>query len=184
MIRRLVFFIGFCLGLQQVALSCGCGEPLAFEYAESVASEIFLGRLVNIELYQIGIYINQLTGEDEKMFTSRYTFEVVRKWKGGVASTLVVHNMGTSCDVHFPDLGVNHIIYARRVGESGPTDQTYGTSYFAPKPDELMTWLCTRNFPERSFSGEETDFNAEIDILDKAFPEEVKLRSRFWGVIW
>ncbi|MFK8057531.1 MAG: hypothetical protein AB8F78_15505 [Saprospiraceae bacterium] len=115
------------------------------------------------------------------MYASRYTFEVEKKWKGDSSPRLVVHNMGTSCDVSFKQLGGNYIIYAIRKKEGRLDD--FATTYTAPKAGELMTWLCMRNI-RSEYYGSDSLYSAEIELLDAAFPQEIELRSSFWSKWW
>lgn len=55
---RIFIVLLFIFNSGGIARACGCGEPIPFPRAESMAGEIFIGLLVRTEMYQMGTQVD------------------------------------------------------------------------------------------------------------------------------
>ena len=76
--------------------ACSC-DTISFKDAIEYADEIFVGRIIKVERYKNGKFMNT-DNQEEINWDWRYYFEIERKWKGNSKSKLIVHQQGTSCD--------------------------------------------------------------------------------------
>lgn len=185
--------------LQNQAVACGC-DTRTFEAAVAAADEIFLGKLVNVEVIELIRTSNIIEKNNEGVFYEKeisdttyydkYFFTVKKKWKGRPRQTEILVEPGTSCDLPIDRVGGWYLVYAN----SDPLTEYYDeqTGKMVPVPvsskigaalknqhNYLITWLCSRSIDQYSrwIKREDNWFESDQSKLDEVFPNEISLRK-------
>ena len=153
--------------------ACTC-DPISFEDAIEYADEIFVGKIIKVERFENGRFMN-IYNKEEIYWGWRYYFEIEKKWKGSSESMLIVHHQGTSCDLFFDIYEEEYLVYAsRKSGKETPLGVTIGPNNGKVK---LTTWLCSRTIYNHSWE-KGNWFKDDIEKLEKEFPNQIQL-SKF-----
>ncbi len=166
--RYFIIFILLFFGvLSTKAYACSCGT-LPFEEAVDWADEIFIGRVVKIELSQ-----ELFTNEPWEYWTVH--LEISKKWKGTKKSKIRAVQSFNSCEFPFEFYG-EYLVFASVDGSLGWN----GTRNYT-------TWLCSRTMDTLYFAdwAKEDWVWDDRERLDNTFPDPVQISSFYnnW-TIW
>lgn len=150
--------------------ACSC-DTISFDKAINIAEEIFVGKIVKVERFKNGKFIN-VDGIEEINWDWKYYFQVKKKWKGNRQSELIVHHQGTSCDYFFNIYEEEYLVYASRKPEN---TRTLGITVGPNNgKNNLSTWLCSRTIYGHYWD-DDNWFKVDVQKLDKTFPVEIQL---------
>ncbi len=170
------FFLLAVLGSKVYACSC---SAIPYEEAVERASEIFIGKVIKIELERDLFPSNEpsfLPAERRQYWV--VTLEVSKKWKGSKKSKIRVKQSFNSCEFPFTFYG-EYLVFA----ESGDLSWKGTRNHF--------TWLCSRTINTYYLSDwakewdktEGLDFD-DRELLDNQFPDPIRTASFFnnWAI--
>ena len=149
--------------------ACSCDTISFKEASEHYADEIFVGKIIKAERYEIGRYKHEEGDEEEIDYGWKYLFEVEKKWKGSSDKLITIYHHGSTCDTYFDIYAYRYLVYASR--DRGKEKAVGVTSFGKPKK-LLSTWLCARNID--AFQGW---FSSDTTKLNQIFPNSVQLKT-------
>jgi|GEM_PF-7041511 len=166
----LLFILGVFF---QPLKACSCGE-WDFDFSVDLADEIFLGRLISIEMDKYPIFMDY--------YDQVYTFEISKKWMGSPLNRISIY----ASDGCFPSLqhSNEYIIYAYKDESQFEEILRYRTTlndYFdtSKLPGYRYTTIYCMRIKNVAWYLEEAPFRTEIARLDSVFNEPVKLRPYY-----
>ncbi|NET32611.1 MAG: hypothetical protein F6K19_11450 [Cyanothece sp. SIO1E1] len=171
---RFTYSLLFILGVfSQPLKACSCGE-WDFDFSVDLADEIFLGRLISIEMDKYPIFMDY--------YDQVYTFEISKKWMGSPLNQISIY----ASDGCFPSLqhSNEYIIYAYKDEsqfEEILRDRTTLHNYFdtSKLPGYRYTTMYCMRIKNVAWYLEEAPFRTEIAKLDSAFTQPIKLRPYY-----
>ncbi|MBO6792705.1 MAG: hypothetical protein JJ895_02250 [Balneolaceae bacterium] len=171
--NKLILIPLIIFSINNTLLACSCGE-WEFQNTVDIAEEIFIGRLIKIEL-------------DSYPFTDDfsdgvYTFEISKKWKGSSSNRILIYDS----DGCFPTLHPfsEYIIYAYK--DESQFEEVIRTKtdlheYFDTSllPGYRFTTMYCMRIKDVAWYLEKAPFRDEIARLDSTFTSPITLRPHY-----
>lgn len=138
--------------------ACICFDP-TFEDAIKGAKEIFLGKVIHAEPIQ----------NSEDYTVVKYTFEVIKKWKGNTSKYIDIYRTNSNCDLRFKVSETPVLVYAWL--------DIY--RFKSTSNDKLATSQCSRTvISNNRREDKRQQFENDTLLLHQTFPNLITIKEK------